>query len=379
MYLFLALAFGYVLLIVVYERAWQNIPESDAPENFQPETLLTVLVPARNEAENIGECLDSILACDFPHTLLEIIVLDDFSEDRTTEIVLEKARLYPNISLIRLAKTLSPEARQTPNKKKAIELGVNVARGALIAATDADCVVAGGWLRQIAYAFSDPGVNMVCGPVAFHREKNLLQRFQSLDFLGMMGITGAGIRLSRHYMANGANLAYRKRVFENQDVYDGNASIPSGDDMFLAQKVAQNGPGSVVFLKTMRACVWTEAMPDLSSFWAQRLRWGSKNAAFPDWGLRLSLLLVFLFCWSILIGAGLVLAGWGGAFTLLGAVTLKAAADYFLLSRMAIFFGRKDLMRSFLPSFFLHTLYIAVLGLAGLVFKKYRWKGRAAY
>ena len=90
--------------------------------------------------------------------------------------------------------------------------------------------------------------------------------------------------------------------------YTGNAHLASGHDMFLVQKVAKRWPGSVSFLKSHEATVLTEAAPDWKAFWQQRLRWGTKNTAIQNWPLRLSLLTVFLFCWSIWVNLGLALA-----------------------------------------------------------------------
>ena len=384
-------ASAYAVLLATYRRAWRSLPEEHLPAGFEPKTTITVLIPARNEAENIEACLESILTGIYPQNLLEVIVLDDFSEDTTAQIVWNKLQVA---SVICLADHLPFEARLTPNKKKAIELGVAQAKGEIIVTTDADCIVPKDWLLCIAAAFENLQTQIVCAPVVFHREATLLQRFQSLDFLGLMGITGAGIKLGWHQMANGANLAYRKQAFEAVGGYAGNEQLASGDDMFLVQKVAQRWSGSVAFLKNSKATVRTEAAPDFRSFWHQRLRWGTKNAALPDWPLRLSLLTVFLFCWSIWVNLTLALiyavmgvpadqAAVVGVLAnnfwmFLFQIAIKATFDYLFLAEMCRFFNRKELLCWFWTSFFLHTAYIAFIGLASIFFKKYTWKGRIA-
>ena len=202
--------------------------------------------------------------------------------------------------------------------------------------------------------------------------------------MGLIGITGAGYYLGWHQMANGANLAYRKQVFEIVEGYSGNAHLASGDDMFLAQKVALRWPGSVRFFKNLEATVLTTAPSSWRRFWQQRLRWGTKNAAMPSWPLRLSLLSVFLFCWSIWLNLALAIytasAGNQAPYfaIFLFQIAFKAFFDYFFLSEMCDFFKRKDLLRWFLPSCFLHTAYIALLGTASIFSKNYKWKGRKA-
>ena len=184
------IALAYAILLTVYRWGWRTLPEAQIPENFRPKTSITVLIPARNEAENIAACLRSILVGNYPLNLLEIIVIDDFSEDGTAGIVHQLSESLSrglgtesSISSIRLADHLPPEAQYTPNKKKAIELGVARATGEIVATTDADCIAPKDWLMFIAAAFENPESKIVCAPVAFHREKNRLQKFQSLDFL----------------------------------------------------------------------------------------------------------------------------------------------------------------------------------------------------
>lgn len=385
------LIIAYAGLLWAYHRAWKDLPESNLLKGFKPTSPITILIPARNEAAKIRACLESILNGNYPNNLLKIIVLDDFSADNTAQLVRQLPENFSrglgtgsSISCIQLADYLPAEAQFTANKKKALELGVAQAQTDIIVSTDADCEMPENWLKHLAFAFENPNTQLVCAPVLFHQETNLLQRFQSLDFLGMMGITGAGYQLGWHQMANGANLAYRKTAFETVGGYSGNAHLASGDDMFLVQKVEAKWPGSVAFLKSPEAAVQTEAAPDLRSFWNQRLRWGTKNAAMPSWPMRLSLLLVFLFCWSIWLNLATTLACAmvgvlaNNLWLLLFQITVKAVFDYFFLKEMCRFFNRMDLMRWFLPSFFLHTAYIPILGTASLFFKKYEWKARRA-
>jgi cellulose synthase/poly-beta-1,6-N-acetylglucosamine synthase-like glycosyltransferase len=375
-WIFLFLAMCYAALMWRYLATWQALPEWRLPEGWRPTQMLTVLVPARNEALHIEHCLRSILACKYPHDLLEIIVLDDFSEDGTADLALRLAGgSDAAIRVLRLAQHLPPEAAQTANKKRALEMGVEAARGTRILCTDADCLVPPDWLPLMASA---PGA-LATGPVAFHQERNLLERFQSLDLLGLMGITGAGIHGGFQRMGNGANLAYDKAFFLSLGGYAGNRGTASGDDMFLIQKAAAQAPGSVFFVKNRAATVRTRAQPDWRGFWQQRLRWGTKNAALPEWPIRLALLAVFLFCWGIWLHAAALLC-WGSSGgnvqVFVFQVFIKIVADYFFLRSLCRFFGRMDLLRWFLPAFVLHTAYIPLVGAGSLFLKNYRWKGR---
>jgi len=217
---------------------------------------------------------------------------------------------------------------------------------------------------------------MIAAPVNFHHEQNLLERFQPLDFLGMMVLTGTGLHSGLMRMGNGANLAYTRQAFEAVGGFSSVDYLASGDDLFLMHKIEQYFPGQVVFLKSKEATVYTLAMPDWRSFWQQRLRWGTKNAAYQEWRITAVLGLVFVTCWGIILEVlGLVFST--HLIVPFGILLLcKIVADYLLLHQASIFFGRKDLLRVFWPAQALHILYIAGVGLWANLYKKYQWKGR---
>lgn len=300
-----------------------------------------------------------------------MIVIDDHSTDGTPEIV--ERRPLPSLRLLRLAEHLRPDETILSYKKKALELGVEQAAGELILTTDADCEAPPHWLASYAAFYEASGARFIAAPVLFHREQNLLQYFQSLDFIGMMAVAGAGIHRRFLYMANGANLAFAKAAFQEVGGYAGNRQHASGDDIFLIQKMVAKNPDTVAFLKSREAVVHSLPAPGLRSFASQRLRWGTKNASYDDWRITLVLGLVFLLCWFIL---ALPLFGLYGLGLALALFLGKGLADYLLLSTAAAFFGRSALLRRFWLMEGMHILYIALIGLLALVVKRYEWKGR---
>jgi chlorobactene glucosyltransferase len=86
-----------VLLTTLYNlRCMPRLPSGDPLP--RPLPLVSILIPARNEQRNIGECLDSLTAQDYLE--MEIIVLDDDSSDATADIVRERATRDSRIRLI---------------------------------------------------------------------------------------------------------------------------------------------------------------------------------------------------------------------------------------------------------------------------------------
>lgn len=371
----LGLLLAYAAVIQRCLAAWNALPEWQLPQGFKPQTFISVLVPARNEASRIGYLLDSLARQSYPPERFEVIVIDDHSEDGTADVV--ERHPLPNLRLLRLAKHLAVDEPILSYKKKALELGVRHARGELLLSTDADCVAPSQWLACIAGFHEAAGAQLIAAPVLFQHEQNLLQRFQSLDFIGMMAVTGAGIHSRFLYMANGANLAFAKALFQDVGGYAGNEHHASGDDVFLIQKAAARAPDKVAFLKCREAVIHTLPQPNLNGFVHQRLRWGTKNNSYKDRRITAVLGLVFLLCWFIL--ALILSLPVFGLYGLGLAITLfvgKGLADYLLLSTAASFFVRAELLRSFWLLEGLHVLYIAIIGLLSLVVKRFEWKGR---
>lgn len=369
----LVLILSYALIIQLSLKHWFSIPLFTVSENYKPGVFISVIIPARNEEEQIGACLKSLQQQEYPQSLYEVIVIDDHSEDATARIVEQLA--IPNVRLLRLADYVKDEEAISSYKKKSIELGLSLAVGSLIATTDADCIIPPIWLHTIGYAHECKGAELIAGPVLFHKEKNTLEYFQSLDFSGMMLLTAVGLSTNRWALANGANLAYTKALFEKVNGFEGNHQIASGDDIFIVEKVMQQCPDKILFTKHPYANL-TTAKPNWPSFFQQRLRWGTKNAkAHPisKMVMGIPFLLSCLIIFSIL---AIPFNPIYFLLLLLSTFVGKSICDYFLLHNASSFFHREDLMKYFLQSEVLHILYLVTVGMSSLFIKQYTWKGR---
>ncbi|MBK9015256.1 MAG: glycosyltransferase [Saprospiraceae bacterium] len=379
------LAVAYVFVVEQYRSGWRKLPDWTPRPGASPSTKISVIIPARNEATNLPKCLASIAKQSYPATLFEVILLDDHSEDDTFLLAQSIAERQANLRLVRLGGegasdgvTLSHAVTNLAIGKKAtIETGIALATGDLIVCTDADCLLPPDWLWLLAAFFEEKRAKFIAAPVNFHRENNWLQRFQSLDFLGMMGVTGAGFQAGSGLLCNGANLAYPKAVFQEVGGFEGIAGLASGDDMLLLHKVAKRHPDGVFFLKNRAATVFTEAQPDLRSFVSQRLRWASKSRSYEDWQVTLRLSVVFLLSWAIVLNLLLTCwLGWPLAMLALGLFLAKTVVDFRFLGELCRYFGRRDLMHNYLLSQGMHIAYIISIGTLANLVKRYEWKGR---
>ncbi len=366
----------YVYLMLRYAQNWQRLITSDLNPNFSPQTTISILIPARNEATHIERCLRSILSQNYPTQLYEIILIDDHSTDDTVAIA---QKIEGNqIQVISLKKILQhadlKDFNQNSFKKIGIQKGIENAKGELIVCTDADCLAQPNWLQYIAQCYEQNKAKFIAAPVNFYEEKSNFERFQSLDFVGMMGITGAGIQGRFMHMCNGANLAYPKSVFNEVGGFDGINHIASGDDMLLMQKIAARYPNDIYYLKQQQATIFTHAKSTWSDFVSQRVRWASKSSVYPEHRVTFDLAMVFFFCCNIFMS--LILAPWIGFSSFIVQLSIKTCIDYYYLNICTHFFNRKDLMKSFFRSQIYHIIYIMVVGIKSNLVKEYEWKGR---
>jgi len=357
-------AIAYAALLLYIRYAWRQLRVIEGGNGLQ-QPFFSIVIAARNESKSIGKCLESIQSMDYPADLFEVIVVDDHSRDDTAQVV----KLYPWVQLL-----LLPEGRA--GKKSALSHGIHRASGPWIATTDADCVVPPAWLRLHASAI-EPDVVAVAGPVLFAPTDHALERFQALDFLGTMLVTGAGIGAKRWHLGNGANLVFSRAAFLAVGGYSRNAHHAGGDDVFLLEALAEKYPNGIRFLKHQDGVVWTPPMATLSDFVRQRVRWGIKNSALAEYSIRFIGGVVWLTCCWIL-GLTLLALAWPAyCWPAVMCWILKGLADGLVLAESARFFHQHKRLWFFLPAQPMHTMYIAAIGTWSMLFKRTTWKERS--
>ncbi len=382
---------GYAVLIIYYRRCWQQIPDYQPTKQFNKNrpaitnenntTKITIIIPARNEEQHIGHCLQSIIQQIYPPELFEVIVVDDHSTDSTAAIVQSFAKR--KIRCIFLKDFVTDHLNSY--KKKAIETAIAQSTGDLIVTTDADCFMGNNWLQTIASFYETYKPAFIAAPVSINCDNRFLAIFQTLDFMTLQGITGASVYKKIHSMCNGANLAYEKTAFNEVGGFKGIDNIASGDDMLLMHKIYQRYPDRVLYLKSKEAIVQTQPMDTGKNFFNQRIRWASKADKYDDKRILGVLLLVYFFNLVLLV---LPVVAMFYNFTLpvfnyqLSVITywfllliLKTLVELFFLFPVAIFFNKQVILWWFPLAQPFHILYTIVAGWLGK-FGSYTWKSR---
>ena len=331
-------------------------------KEFTPKTSFTIVVPFRNEKENLPNLLHSISLLNYPKELVEVILVDDDSDDEFRIQNLE----FSIQTVKNIRKSNSP-------KKDAIETAIQVAKNDWIITTDADCLVQKNWLTNFDQYIQENEVAMVASGVCYVPKNGFLSAFQNLDFLSLQGATIGSFGINQPFMCNGANFAYSKQFFKRLNGFQGNETIASGDDVFLLQKAVSVAPKKVGFLLAKESIVATKPVKTWNELFQQRVRWASKSTGYSSSYGKILALAVFggnlVWILSFLLWLTNVLDQ--NIFMLF--VALKFLIDFILLYKTANFFESKlkyVLASNLLYSFF--SVSVAVYSLFG----NYSWKGR---
>ena len=352
----------YFILNLVLIITWLKMNNSKPVKLSLKDTKLTVIVPVRNEADNILKLLQDLNNQDYPYQNFEVIVANDGSTDDTELLVLafqDSAKYALKLLNLLNENELSP-------KKKAIKKSIEISSGELLITTDGDCRVSVNWLSSVQQCYKASGAKLISSPVTFNSENSFFNTAQIIEFASLIGTGACAMFLKRPNMCNGANIAYTRVVFEEVGGFSGNEHLASGDDEFLMHKIAKLYPERVVFNGDKNAIVCTKSQPDLTHFYQQRKRWASKWKHYNDW--KVSLLAVFIFA----VNLGVIFSYFTLNFVDL---FLKFSAEFVFLSLIISFLGHFDKIK-YIPLIQLfYPFYVVFFGLIAQG-KGYQWKGR---
>jgi glycosyltransferase involved in cell wall biosynthesis len=330
--------------------------EKYSPPLPEPDTRVTVVVAVRNEQRTVATLLDCLVRQDYPGDLLEIIIVNDNSTDRTPVAVSEFMEAHREPSGISMRLLFNP----FHGKKQAIRLGVSRSAGELILTTDADCTVGPRWVRAhveehergrkgnlITHIISGRGQgaddsgnrpssagaapSMVLAPVVQKHTSGFWSRFGVYEFSALQSVTEATVRAGHPVMCNGANMSFARHVYLRHagELRD---ELPSGDDIFLLHAVRRGG-GTVGFAGSSAAAVETAAAVTAAALLRQRARWASKGWYYRD-PATLLLAAATAACNAAVTAAAVGAAVSAQHLPLLGALyAIRAVPDYLIITR----------------------------------------------
>lgn len=362
----------YIILLVYGWYRWKRLPSDGVPD-VRHELFLTVIIPVRNEAENIIPLLNDLAAQDYSSELFEVIVVDDHSTDHTTDMVRQFITgRHSNMRLL-LARD-SNESLPSP-KKNALAYGISHARGQCIVTTDGDCRVGPLWLASHAHKLRQNKIKLVAGPVFFYHEKKWLQKSQGLELAALIGTGAISLDSGAAGMANGANLSFWLSAFHKVGGYRGNEHVISGDDEFLLRKIHGQFPESVAFMKSRNAIVTTAPCADFIALFQQRRRWAGKWKLHRDIFSLLLPFFVFVFHLGWIATLGILLTHFAFIWLILSTFILKTAVEFLFLQAIRSFGEKKVSFPVLVLLQLLYPFYVVFFGIMANA-GGFTWKGR---
>ena len=330
---------------------------------LKPKTKFTIIVPFRNEAENLPALINSFSKLNYPTDLFEIILVDDESEEK-----------YNVGNTTYQVHIINNKRISNSPKKDAITTAMDFVKTDWVITTDADCVVPKNWLLTLDNYIQVNNVAMIAGAVTYSCNHSFLQHFQQLDLASLQGATIGSFGVNKGFMCNGANLAYTKTLFSTLNGFNGNEQIASGDDVFLLQKAIAQFPEKVHYLKSKETIVTTKPLNDWKSLFYQRVRWASKTSSYQSNFGKFLGLVVFTGNLVLVMCFGLYFAGFVSYKSLLFLFVTKLIIDSILLYQTNDFLTKRRIRYLLLSSFFypFFSVSVALYSLLG----KYEWKGR---
>lgn len=226
-----------------------------AGEAFNP--FVSVIVPAYMEERVIAKTIRSLLASDYQN--YEIIVVDDGSPDRTSEVVRDEFDADPRVRLFKIANS---------SKAEALSFGLRHAQGEIIIGLDADTLFDSQTIRALARRFIDPEIGAVAGNAKVGNRINLVTRWQALEYITAQNLDRrAFASLNCITVVPGAVGAWRRDLLERAG---GFSSDTLAEDQDLTLRVRKLGH-KIGYEEN--AIAWTEAPDSLKGLSQQRFRW----------------------------------------------------------------------------------------------------------
>ncbi len=343
------------LFIIGIKKKFRKIGDADLPD-------ITVVVAARNEEDNILECLRSLDNLIYQQEKIEIIIVDDYSEDRTFEIAKDFIKGKSKFKLIKPSKDFG----EVKGKARAISNAIEIAKGEIILTTDSDCVVSPTWALTHA-SYYDSNVAMVCG-YTNQFANSTFQAIQSIDFIYLLSVAAGTMNLNKPLSCIGNNMSYRKSVYKEIGGYE---SLPFSvtEDLNLLMAFANLKKYKIIFPFDAEALVTSKPCGSLKEIYSQKKRWGigGLEARFEGF---------------LLTGIGwvnhllILLSPFFFSANVLTLIFFKLAVDYFFLA-----FTHKGLkltmkFKDFLFFEIYFTIYVLLIPFIAIFGKEVRWKGR---
>ena len=235
-------------------------------DNLPP---ISILVALKDEAATLCACIESLLELDYPNELLQIILINDRSQDETSAIInsyKEKSKL---IKIINIENTIAGLS----GKANAICQGIDHADGEIMLITDGDSEVPSSWAKtHVSYYENDVG--LVGGFTLLDRKNDntsFFGKIQSLDWAYLLSIGAGAMGLGKPLSVLGNNFSFRKSAYDEVGGYR-NMGFTIIEDFALMTTLVKETTWKVLYPINPEMLVYSHPMPSWRAFENQRKR-----------------------------------------------------------------------------------------------------------
>ncbi len=349
-----------VYLFVYGKVAFYKEPARN--ENYPP---VSIVICAKNEADNLTEFLPKILSQEYPE--FEVVVVNDCSWDNTEDVLREYGKIFPNLKAI----LIKEDEYYKHGKKFALMVGIKGAKYEHLLFTDGDCYPnSNHWIKEMMKGYTQ-GMEIVVGYGPYKKEKHFLNKLIRFDtFMIGLQYLSAGLA-NKTYMGVGRNLSYKKDLFFKNKGFATHYHITSGDDDLFVNQAATGSNAAVVLHKdSFTYSVPAKTFTDWSRQKARHLSTGNLYTSSSKNRLVMLHLANYLF-WGLAIVA-FTRVDW--IIVVASLFLLKNIIQFIALYKGGEKLDEKDLIGGFLLFEFLLLFLYPAWHLNRALFKSAKWK-----
>lgn len=228
--------------------------------------FVSIILPERNEANHICECIESIIAQTYPRDSLEVLIVDGMSTDGTKQILKRYCNKYPFIRLLDNTKKIVP---------RALNMGIKAAKGDIILRMDAHTHYHKDYVLKCVEALKKTGAANVGGPiVTLPGSDTLVAKAISLATSNSFGVGNSKFRTAdkAQYVDTLAFGAFRRQIFEKVGLF--NEKLGRNQDIEFNSRIVRGG-GKIYLSPEIKSYYYNQST--LKGLWRQNSRNGMWN------------------------------------------------------------------------------------------------------
>jgi len=251
---FFGVFFINIFLVLHYQNR-RRLQDHPKPKTFP---TISFLVPAYNEEATIKDTISAIINLKYPKGKKEILIINDGSKDKTKEISKALSKKYKEVKLL---------DKKNSGKADSLNHALKIAKGELVAVTDADSYPKQDALIKMVGYFEDKKIGAVTSRVLVKNKDNWLSRFQIMDYSIIAWTRKLLDFVDSVYVTNGPLSIYRKKIVQQVGGFDPKNLT---EDIEITWNILSNGYKTKM---SYSAIVYTTVPEKLKTWISQRVRW----------------------------------------------------------------------------------------------------------